>query len=283
MANFTTHIGVGTLVSGALATLTLAADIVAPENLVAVTVAGVLGSILPDIDLKESKPSRALFSGLAAFFSFATLFSFADSLSIAENWLLALAAFLFVRYVAHGMFHRMSYHRGIYHSLLAAVFFALLTAVIYKWVLGRHDGVAWLAAAFMLVGFLVHLTLDEMYSVDVMDTRIKSSFGTALKPVDFKHMGHTSAMAVATVIAFLLAPPINTFVDGMAQRSLWSGLQQKMLPSNGWFWGLADTRKLVERLPGLANSVMGTSPIATGSVAPAPSPATSAVPQKPAK
>ena len=217
MANFTTHIGVGTLVSGALATLTLAADIVAPENLIAVTVAGVLGSILPDIDLKESKPSRALFSGLAAFFSFATLFSFADNLSIAENWLLALAAFLFVRYVAHGMFHRMSYHRGIYHSLLAAVFFALLTAVIYKWVLGRHDGVAWLAAAFMLVGFLVHLTLDEIYSVDVMDTRIKSSFGTALKPIDFKHPGHTSAMAP------LFAPEDHVALQRSA-RVLWAGV-----------------------------------------------------------
>ena len=56
MANFTTHIVVGTLVSGTLATLTLAADVIAPENLVAVTMAGSLGSVLPDIDLKDSRP-----------------------------------------------------------------------------------------------------------------------------------------------------------------------------------------------------------------------------------
>ena len=48
MANFTTHLAVGTLVSGALATVTLAADVVAPENLIAVTMAGMLGSVLPD-------------------------------------------------------------------------------------------------------------------------------------------------------------------------------------------------------------------------------------------
>ena len=53
MANFPTHIAVGTVVSGALATVTVAADMVAPENIVAVTLAGVLGSVLPDIDLKE--------------------------------------------------------------------------------------------------------------------------------------------------------------------------------------------------------------------------------------
>ena len=70
MANFPTHIGIGALVCGALATLTLAADVVAPENVVAVTVAGVIGSVLPDIDLKESRPSKAMFSGLAASFSF---------------------------------------------------------------------------------------------------------------------------------------------------------------------------------------------------------------------
>ena len=63
MANFPTHIAVGTVVSGALATVTVAADMVAPENIVAVTLAGVLGSVLPDIDLKDSRPARAMFAG----------------------------------------------------------------------------------------------------------------------------------------------------------------------------------------------------------------------------
>ena len=260
MANFTTHIGVGTLVSGALATLTLAADVVAPENLIAVTVAGILGSVLPDIDLKESRPSRAMFSGLAAFFSFSAMLLCVGHLSIAELWVLAVGIFLFVRFGAHAVFHRMSYHRGIYHSLLAAVFFAILTAVVYKSVLGRHEGVAWLAAAFMLVGYLVHLTLDEIYSVDVMDTRIKASFGTALKPWDFKHPGHSAAMAVATVIVLLLTPPTRTFVEGVSSRSLWAGLNQKLLPRDGqWFKGLAQMGRHADAPP------PQTAPIATGS------------------
>ena len=266
MANFTTHIGVGTLVCGALATLTLAADVVAPENLVAVTAAGVLGSVLPDIDLKDSRPSRAMFSGLAAFFAFAALFVYAGRLSIAELWLLALLVFVGVRYGAHMAFHRMSYHRGIYHSLLAAAFFACLTAAAYKWLLGRHEGVAWLAAGFMLVGYLVHLTLDEIYSVDVMDTRIKASFGTALKPIDFKHPGHSAAMAAALVVAFLLTPSTKTFVDGIASRSLWAGLSQRLYPRDGqWFRGLAHPG----RLAGTADPAAGaTAPITTGSVPP---------------
>ena len=98
MANFPTHIAIGTVVSGALATVTLAADLVAPENIVAVTLAGVLGSVLPDIDLKESRPGRAMFAGLAVFFSFAVLFSLERKYSIAEMLILWLGTLVLVRY-----------------------------------------------------------------------------------------------------------------------------------------------------------------------------------------
>ncbi len=235
MANFTTHIAIGTIVSGGLATLTLAANVVAPENLIAVTMAGVLGSVMPDIDLKDSRPSRALFSGLAVFFSFVVLFTFAHKFSVAELWILWLGTLLGVRYIVHAIFHRMSYHRGIYHSILAALFFAFFTAVIYKHLLGRHDGVAWLAAAFMFVGYMVHLTLDEIYSVDVMDTRIKASFGTAIKLLDKKHPGHSAAMAIAAIAAFMLTPSTSTFLDGMRSREVWAGLHQRLLPKDRWF------------------------------------------------
>ena len=197
MANFPTHIGVGTVVSGALATVTLATDVVAPRDLVAVTLAGVLGSVLPDIDLKDSRPSRAMFAGLAIFFSFAVLFSVESRYSIAEMLILWLGTLFLVRFVAGNVFHRFSYHRGIWHSLLAAAFSSFFTAAVFYWMLGRDESASWFAALFMMVGFLTHLILDEIYSVDVMDTRIKASFGTALKFIDAKHLGHTSVMAAA--------------------------------------------------------------------------------------
>ena len=243
MANFTTHIAIGTVVSGALATLTLAADVVAPENLVAVTLAGVLGSVLPDIDLKESRPSRAMFAGLAIFFSFAVLFNAATKFSIAELWLGTLVA---VRYGLHTLFHRVSVHRGIWHSILAAVFSAVATAIIFNRVLGKPEGVAWLAGAFMFAGFITHLTLDEIYSVDVMDTRIKSSFGTALKLFDRRHIAASLAMASATALAIMVSPSTTTFVEGLGSRTMWSGLQQRLLPTDKWF-GLIETPHFASR------------------------------------
>ena len=275
MANFPTHIAIGTVVSGALATVTVAADMVAPEDVVAVTLAGVLGSVLPDIDLKDSRPSRAMFAGLAVFFSFAVLFSLERKYSVIEMLVLWMGTLVAVRYVAKAIFFHFSYHRGIWHSLLATAFCAFLTACIYSSLLGRNEGVAWLAAGFMAIGYLTHLTLDEIYSVDVMDTRIKASFGTALKPVDLKHPGHSAVMAIATVLVFLMTPPTKMFLDSITSRSLWSGLQHRLLPHDKWFgvdwrstaWLPAmpfRSRTKTETVPA------ATSPISTGSILRAP-------------
>jgi membrane-bound metal-dependent hydrolase YbcI (DUF457 family) len=261
MANFPTHIAVGTVVSGALATATLAANVVAPENLVAVTLAGVLGSVLPDIDLKESRPSRAMFAGLAVFFSFAVLFSLENKYSIAEMLVLWLGTLLLVRYVGRNLFFHFSYHRGIWHSLLAAVFCGCLTAIVYSKLLGRNEGVAWLAAGFLVIGYLTHLVLDEIYSVDVMDAHIKRSFGTAVKLFDYSHLVDSSLMAVATLLAFLAAPPTKVFVEGISSHSLWTQLRQRMLPHERWFD--VDWRHLALTPSGTSGSTL-----ATGSIAP---------------
>jgi len=244
MANFTTHIAIGTIVSGALATLTLAANVIPPEALVEVTLAGVVGSVLPDIDLKESRPSRAMFAGLAVFFSFAVLFTCAGRYSIVELWILWLGTLLGVRYGLHALFHRISVHRGIWHSLLALVFVSLVTVLAFKYVLNQADGIAWLGGAFLGVGFFTHLLLDEIYSVDVMDTRLKASFGTAIKLADFHRWRDSVAMAVCTAGLIMIAPPIKQFTDAMESKAMWAGLEAHLLPKDSWF-GLVEFKHQV--------------------------------------
>ena len=262
MANFTTHLGVGTVISGALATLTLAADVISPESLVAVTLAGVVGSVLPDIDLKDSRPSRVLFSGLAMLFSFAVLFTFATHLSIVEMMIAWLGTLVAVRYGGEAIFHRLSYHRGIFHSILCGVTFWFICTIVYKFVFGFHEGIAWLAGGFLFLGFLSHLILDEIYSIDVDDRRLKTSFGTALKLIDFKHLGHSSAMAITCAAAFMLTPPANAFVTGISSKQLWAGLNQKLLPRDTWFG--VDPKRIA--LPGRQRAE--TSPVTTGALPP---------------
>lgn len=247
MANFPTHIVVGTVVAGSLATLTLAADVIAPENLVAVTMAGSLGSVLPDIDLKDSRPSRALFAGLAVFFSFALLFHFAPRLSIAEMWVLWLATLLFVRYGLHTAFHRLTNHRGVWHSWIAGLASAFATVIIFYYVFDRPDGVAWLAGGFLLIGFLTHLILDEIYSVDVLGNHIKRSFGTAFKPFDWRNPAGSALMAAAAVALLFMTPSITTFYDGITSRPMWAALHQRLLPQDAWFGVIVDRDRLAVR------------------------------------
>lgn len=235
MANFTTHIAYGTVQSGVLATLTLAADVVAPENLVTVTLAGVLGSILPDIDLKDSRPAKILWSGLGIFGSFVILFAFAAKYSVVELMMVWLGSLVAIRYGVYWLFHRFSVHRGIWHSLLAGAFMSALAACGLYYVLGRHEGVAWLGAGFLFLGYVQHLVLDEVYSVDVMNHRLKQSFGTALKLFDRRYPAASVAMAVATVAAIAITPSTRTFFEGVTQRELWSELNQKLLPRDKWF------------------------------------------------
>jgi membrane-bound metal-dependent hydrolase YbcI (DUF457 family) len=283
MANFTTHIAVGTVVSGALATLTLAADVIPREALVAVTLAGVLGSMLPDIDLKDSRPSRAMFAGLGIFFSFAVLFSCAGKYSIVELWMLWLGTLVGVRYGAHAIFHRIAVHRGVWHSLLATVFCALFTCLVFKYILNEPDGIAWLAGAFMAVGYLTHLVLDEIYSVDVMDTRLKASFGTALKLADMHRWQHSVAMAIATVGLAAIAPPTTAFVEGVSSHRLWAGLREKLLPQHSWF-GVIDVPSRVAVVPAASQAPAVSAPNAAApSQSPSPLTTGSLPPRNPVK
>ena len=236
MANFATHLAVGIIGSGALATLTQASGMVAQTDIVTLACAGAIGAILPDIDLGSSRPSQLLFTGLGIVIAFAVMFNLPATYSLAEMWLMWVATFLSIRFAGHNIFQRISRHRGIFHSVLSGLLFACLTAIFYVRGLGHGPGLAWLAAAFVLLGFLTHLSLDEIYSVDVFNTKIKASFGTALKLADFQSPGASLAMLAALALAFYLAPPMQDFLDVVLKKPLWVAFQGRLLPPDqNWF------------------------------------------------
>jgi len=246
MANFPTHLAVGIVASGALATLTLASGLVAPADIVTLAFAGAVGAVLPDIDLGSSRPSQALFSGLGVVLAFAVLFNVGYKYSIAEMWLMWTGTFLLVRFLGHALFHQLSHHRGIFHSLLAGLLFATLTAIFYVRGLGHGAGLAWLAGTFVLIGFLIHLILDEIYTVDFQNEKIKASFGTALKIADAKHPGASLAMLAALGVAIVFAPPLHDFFGVVGAKSLWLAFESRLLPQDlNWFGVTGDLRHAV--------------------------------------
>ena len=78
---------------------------------------------------------------------------------------------------------------------------------------------AWLNGIFIALGFIVHLILDEVYSVDLFNSRMKKSFGTALKLFSHSNMPASALMAVFTLMLYWMAPSPLPLVK------VWKGAQ----------------------------------------------------------
>ena len=235
MANFATHLGVGTIASGMAATLAVATDMISHTDIISLALAGALGSVLPDVDLKDSRSSRIIFFALGLVLSFILLFCVVAQYSIAELWIIWIGAFLTVRYVGHLLFHNFAVHRGVFHSVLAGVFFLMATAALFHHGLKADPRICWLSGIFMFFGYLVHLLLDEIYSVDFNGNRVKRSFGTALKLFEHRNITASVLMLAATVGMFFLTPNFSGFYEAITTADLWGHLWEKMWPEDGFF------------------------------------------------
>ena len=155
-------------------------------------------------------------------------------------WGLWGAIFGGIGFLGQFLFHKFAKHRGVFHSVIAGLFFAFTTAVVFYYVFNANSFVSWLAGSFMLFGYIVHLILDEVYSVDFDNTRIKRSFGTALKLIEYRNLGASTAMGVAVILAFLVTPPMETFFGVVGSQDIWIFLWEKMLPPDGNWFGIDD-------------------------------------------
>jgi LexA-binding, inner membrane-associated putative hydrolase len=235
MADFNTHLAVAAIGSGLCATVALAGHAAPPNYLLTLTLAGTIGGILPDIDLDKAIPARILFNALGAISAFVALFSLSRQYSIAELWIVWLGVYLAVRYGGHRLFLDRTHHRGVFHSILAGLFFMALTAVIFDRVFGEPPALAWLTGLFVLIGFIIHLALDEIYSVDIEGAAIKKSFGTALKLFDYRSWRASGFMGVAMVAMLAAAPPSHDFYETVKPPVLFAFLKDRLLPKGQWF------------------------------------------------
>ena len=235
MANFKTHLSVAATFSGALAVGCLHTGLAEPKEALLFFTMGTVGGILPDIDSDHSIPVNILFSCLATLAAFFSVFSKIDTYSIVESILLWVAVFAIVRYLVFELFKRFTVHRGVFHSLLAAVFFCFLSAALLHDVFALPSVLAWLSGCFVLFGYVIHLLLDELYSVDMMGIRLKKSFGTALKPISFTYLKASIALITATLVLYFFAPEGASFIQAVGDVKLYENLRHNLLPQGGWF------------------------------------------------
>jgi len=215
MADFNTHFFVASAVGVVYATVATKALLLPTQPALLLAGMTAVGGILPDIDLKDSTPSKALFLVLGAIV--ATLWILQQVVHFSVVELLAIGALLFagVRYPLWWLFHQFTVHRGSLHSLIACAMFGSCAAVLCYRGWGSSAVVSWLAGLAVSFGCLTHLFLDELYSVDFTGARIKRSFGSALKVFDRVRWPGSLAVAATTVAALWLAPPIGPLIEAL--------------------------------------------------------------------
>jgi len=208
MAGFHTHIatstvlGVGYAGAGALAGAPL--DLC----LVAGGLCGVSG-MLPDIDSDRGIPIRESMAFAAAVVPMLLVERFAAlGLGYETMVLVAGALYLLIRFGLAKVLRKFTVHRGMFHSIPAAIIFAELAFLIT----GSPDLESRYYKAFgVLLGVLSHLFLDEFYSIEFKGgrVRLKRSFGTAAKFWGRSIRANLVAyLLLAVVTAALLGEPM---------------------------------------------------------------------------
>jgi hypothetical protein len=156
-----------------------------------------LGGLMPDLDSDSGVPVRELFGAAAAILPI-LLFDRVKALcqqSTEQTVFILAILYLFIRYVLSYIFKSFTVHRGMFHSIPALLIAGLATYLLYP-----SDDVRrrLFVSGGVMLGFLSHLVLDEIYSVDFMGVRLHLNkyAGSALKFV--------SKSWVATLTTYLL-------------------------------------------------------------------------------
>ncbi len=183
MADYQNHLKWGAISAIACSFTASLLGFAAPQYIPLLVGTAVIASLAPDVDSNSSRPLALIFQGAAILIPPILIWRIRWLHANPERaifvWLLSAGLVL---YPIKWLFKRFTIHRGIFHSVPAAV---LLGVICFF--LARNEGMGRkLQIAFGFVaftGYITHLLLDELWAVDFNGKKVKKkkSFGTAFK------------------------------------------------------------------------------------------------------
>lgn len=181
MADFKTHITTSTILGCCYGGFSYAVVGVPLEHCLIATGLCSVAGMLPDLDSDSGIPVRETLSFVSIMIPLLLIGRF-NALGLTPEIIILITAmcYLGMRFGVGEIFKRYTVHRGMWHSVPAAAIAGMATFLLC---FSPDLGIRLFKAWAVVIGFLSHLLLDELYSVDLSGKaiRIKKSFGTAMK------------------------------------------------------------------------------------------------------
>jgi membrane-bound metal-dependent hydrolase YbcI (DUF457 family) len=182
-----------------------------------------LGGLLPDLDSDSSVPVREVF-GLAATVTplLLTRRIMSHGFTGEQTLVILCAIYVLIRYGIRTLLARLTVHRGMFHSIPAMLIAGLTVFLCYH---SPSSAIRLYLAGGVMLGFLSHLVLDELYGVDLMGAKLSLNKHTG-SPLKF-----VSASWIATVTTYGLLGGLGylTYLQFSPPDDSW-----RMWPDRTW-------------------------------------------------
>ncbi len=172
-----------------------------------------VAGMLPDLDSETGKPVREIFGLVGAIVPLAMMGHLLRWGGNAEGaMLLAVLLYAAIRYGGALLLGMVSVHRGMFHSIPAMLIAAELAYLAFK---SDVVQVKLLMAGGVGLGFLSHLLLDELHSVEWTGIRIRlnKAAGSAMKFVGKRFVPNVVTYAMLMLLTYeapITKPPTKS-------------------------------------------------------------------------
>lgn len=210
MAGFKTHMAWAVAGGGILAGAGYYQGHLNLNDVGAVTILGTLGGLLPDLDSDTGKPLELLFQMLSVMVPMLLYpyikIHFGGDLTVMLVFF--TICYLMIQYLLCPLIKKMTVHRGIMHSIPFALLCGEVTYLLFLRISETSQIVALYCGIAVTFGVLIHLSLDEYYSITFKGYRpqFNRASGTALALY--------SSNAGATVMVYLLLLSASYLIFG---------------------------------------------------------------------
>ncbi len=184
-----------------------------PEQGILAGVLTWIAGMLPDLDSQTGRPVNEIFGLLAAIVPFEMMGHLLEWGGNPEGAMAyAVGIYAAIRYGGSYLLGKLSVHRGMFHSIPAMIIAAEIAFLGFKSDSMITKG---LMAGGVGLGFLSHLVLDEIYSVqwNGMTVRLKKSSGTAIKMIGKRFAPNIVTYSLLMVLTYASLVSVGIIKD----------------------------------------------------------------------